>query len=71
MCFKQGVPKLKKGNRNEERLKQDIAYLHNLVNRIEKRTDIEVDEVQAGVTKEADEALSLLKDREAFWKMIG
>ena len=63
--------KLKKANRNEDRLRLDIAYLNGLVYKIERRTDIDVDEVQACVSKEATEAVSLLREREAFWKLMG
>lgn len=63
-------PKMKKSSRNKERLRSDIVYLHSLSKKIERRTDIEVDKVQATVSKEAQEALSMLKDRQLFWQLL-
>ena len=64
--------KMKKsgGSRNKERLRSDIVYLHSLANKIERRTDIDEDKVQALVSREANAALSMLKEREEFWKLV-
>ncbi len=62
--------KMKKASRNKERLRSDILYLHSLAKKIERRTDIDEDKVQATVSKEATEALTMLKEREAFWHLM-
>lgn len=60
----------KSGSRNKERLRSDIVYLHSLASKIERRTDIDEDKVQALVSREANAALTMLKEREEFWKLV-
>ena len=62
--------KREKFNRNKERLRSDIGYLHALATKIVKRTDIDEDLVQAHVKKEAVYAKNLLKERENFWSLM-
>ena len=63
--------KNRKVNRDKERLRSDIAYLHGLAQKIERRTDIDEDEVQARVRRETSEAVTLLKERQIFWSLCG
>jgi uncharacterized protein YlxW (UPF0749 family) len=62
--------KVRTNSKVQDRLRSDKAYLSKLVKKIQKRTDIDNDEVQKNVSKEAKEVLGFLKEREIFWDQM-